>query len=257
MAAKPLVVIVGPTASGKSALGIDLAKQFGGEIICADSRTVYKGFDIGTAKPSQTDQKTVPHHLLDVVTPTMPFTVADFKRLSTEAIATISKKGKLAIMVGGSGLYVDAVLYDYGFSKADAPRDKQNPRHLSKALPKTDKNLRQDTLVLGLFVERDELKRRIMKRTEEMLDAGLVNEVKRLTTMYPDSKALLAPGYKAFSAYLNGHIKFEEAKELFIRSDFQLARRQMTWFKRNKSIQWVFEQSQARELVDIFLRKYQ
>lgn len=255
MAAKPLIVIVGPTASGKSALGMELAKKFNGEIICADSRTVYKKLDIGTAKPTKADQEAVPHHLLDVVSPDEPFTVADFQQLANKAIENILKKNKVPIMVGGSGLYVDAVLYNYGFSKEGTPRDKQNPRHLSKDAPSSKQELRPDTLIIGLSVERDVLKQRITKRVDSMLEQGLLEEVEWLMKTYPKSKAMLAPGYKAFSEHINGRIKLQEAKELFIRNDYQLAKRQMTWFKRNKSIHWLTQQRQAVELVATFLYK--
>ena len=124
----PLVVIVGPTASGKTALAIHLAEKYNGEIVCADSRTVYKGLDIGTAKPSVSEQQRVRHHLIDVVEPDGTFSVADFKMLAVEAINDIESRGKLPILVGGSGLYIDAVVYDFSFSDG-TKRDESNPRH--------------------------------------------------------------------------------------------------------------------------------
>jgi tRNA dimethylallyltransferase len=115
----PLVVIVGPTASGKSALAIELAEQFGGEIICADSRTVYKGMDIGTAKPSLEDQARVPHWGLDLVDPNEPFSVADFQTYAFEKIADVRSRGKIPFLVGGSGLYIDAVIFEFKFMEID------------------------------------------------------------------------------------------------------------------------------------------
>jgi tRNA dimethylallyltransferase len=115
----PLIVIVGPTASGKSALAMQLAERFGGEIICADSRTVYKGMDIGTAKPSAEDQARVPHHGLDLVEPGERFSAVDFKNYATQTIADIRARGKIPFLVGGTGLYVDAVIFDYHFGQAD------------------------------------------------------------------------------------------------------------------------------------------
>ncbi len=116
VAAPKLVAIVGQTASGKTALAIELAQRFSGEIIAADSRTLYKGMDIVTAKPSAEERKVVPHHLIDVSTPDKPLTVADFKRLATAAITDITARGKLPLLVGGTGLYVDAILYDFQFN---------------------------------------------------------------------------------------------------------------------------------------------
>lgn len=238
-----ILVIVGATASGKSALALQLAKQVGGEIICADSRTVYKGMDIGTAKPTAEERSTVPHHLLDVVEPDEPFTAADFKRLAIAAIDEIHAHGRLPIIVGGSGLYIDALLFDYGFSSASAERDPLNPRHLNKAEPRVQQPMRSHTLVIGLDVPREQLKVRIEQRVEAMVKEGFIEEVKNLLTNYPDSKALLAPGYKAFAEHLAGRLSLDEAKVLFIRNDFQLAKRQMTWFRRNKSIHWLSEPS--------------
>src|SRR5665213_1882064 len=112
---KPLVVIVGATASGKSQLAMDIAKRFDGEIITADSWTVYKGFDIGTAKATPDDQRLIKHHLVDVTTPDMGFSAAVFKRLANLAINDIHSRGKLPIIVGGSGLYIDSLIFNYSF----------------------------------------------------------------------------------------------------------------------------------------------
>ncbi|MBA3758796.1 tRNA dimethylallyltransferase [Candidatus Saccharibacteria bacterium] len=257
MVARPLLVIIGPTASGKSALAMELAIKLDGEIICADSRTVYKGMNIGTAKPSNNDQKRVPHHLLDVVEPDQDFTVADFKRLAVESIEDISRRGKLPIMVGGSGLYIDAVLYDYKFSVVGAARDEQNSRHLSKAEPSKRSKLRPYTLVIGLEVARDTLKERISDRVEQMVAAGFIEETRQLQADYPISKALLSTSYKAFLEYINGRVILEEAKALFIRNDCQLAKRQMTWFKRNPSIHWLKRPSRYVEETTTLLNKLQ
>jgi tRNA dimethylallyltransferase len=240
---RPLLVIVGETASGKSALGIELAERFNGEIICADSRTIYKGMDIGTAKPTKEERASAPHHLLDVVAPNTRFTVVDFKRLANDAIANIASRGKMPIMVGGTGLYVDSVIYDYEFStpKDAMLRDPQNPRHLMKDESRArQEKLRPNTLILGLKLERDTLKERIANRVDAMVESGLVDEVRNLGAEYGwQATALQATGYKAFREYINGAITLDEAKELFIKNDLNLAKRQRTWFKRNKSIHWV------------------
>jgi tRNA dimethylallyltransferase len=250
-----LLVIVGPTASGKSALALEIARKFDGEIICADSRTVYKGMDIGTAKPTMAERAEIPHHLLDVVDPDQNFSVADFKRLAEQAIKDIQLRNKLPILVGGSGLYVDAVIFNYGFSEPSASRDLQNPRHLSKNSPRIKSQISPTTSVVGITVERYKLAQRIATRIEEMVDAGLVEEVSKIQDKYPGSKALLTPGYKAFAEYLNGNIDLEEAKALFIKNDMQLAKRQTTWFKRNLSIQWLNDPSSYVDSVTTLLNK--
>lgn len=277
-----LLVVVGETASGKSALALELAERFGGEIICADSRTVYKGMDIGTAKPSAEERARVPHYCLDIVSPGDSFTVADFKRCATEAIEAIHKKGKLPIMVGGTGLYIDSVLYDYQFrAPADPelrrrleglsvlelqeqlasngvplPENTQNPRHLIRAIETNGqasirKPLRAQTTILGLTVERAVLEQRIKSRVDAMVASGFVDEVKNLVQRYgEDNAALQAPGYKAFRGYISGAASMQEAKQQFIKNDLNLAKRQRTWFKRNNSIQWFDNREDLSAIVD-------
>ncbi len=251
----PLIVIVGETASGKSAAGMDLARQFNGEIICADSRTVYKGMDIGTAKPSKQDRAEIPHHLLDIVEPNQPFTAADFKRLASKAIEDISSRGKLPIMVGGSGLYVDSVLFDYGFAPSQSSkRDVLNPRHLDPSVKVTKKDLRPDTLVVGLRLPNEILNNRIQNRVNQMVNEGFIDEVRHIASKYDrDINALRAPGYKAFLGYVDGVLDLDQAKEAFIKSDMILAKKQRTWFKRNKYIQWADDPSKIVALATTFL----
>lgn len=254
----PLIVIVGPTASGKTALGIELAKKLNGEIICADSRTVYKGLDIGTAKPTVREQQTVPHHLIDVVEPNEYFSVADFKELANKAITDVTTRGKLPIMVGGTGLYVDAVIYNYSFAPKElaSKRDLLNPRHLSRDVAVSKDELRPDTLVLGIEVSKHLLSKRITERVENMFKSGLVDETKTVIKKYGwELRSLQTPGYKAVRKYLDGSISLDETKNEFIRSDMQLAKRQMTWLKRNKSIHWVNDPSKVVEIVTTFLNK--
>lgn len=115
MALAPLVVIVGPTASGKTAAGLKLAEQVGGEVVCADARTIYKGMDIGTAKPSVDDQRHIRHHMIDVISPDQRYNAAKFKAAAEQSIADIVSRGKIPVVVGGTGLYVDALVYDFAF----------------------------------------------------------------------------------------------------------------------------------------------
>jgi tRNA dimethylallyltransferase len=284
---RPLVVIVGETASGKSALALKLAEKFNGEIICADSRTVYKGMDIGTAKPSAQERSRVPHHLLDLVRPDEHFTVADFKRLALAAVQDISGQGKLPILVGGTGLYIDAILYDFELRPAadsaqreelnklsieqlraklkaagiPLPRDPQNPRRLIRTLETGGtvahrKPFRKNTLVIGLHLDKEALLQRITQRVGAMVKAGFVDEVKMLGERYGwQAPALQAPGYKAFEAYVRGDVSLEQAKNAFIKNDLDLAKRQRTWFKRNPRIQWFDDPSDAVDFVTTFLNK--
>ncbi|HSE61717.1 MAG TPA: tRNA (adenosine(37)-N6)-dimethylallyltransferase MiaA [Candidatus Saccharimonadales bacterium] len=267
---KPLIVIVGPTASGKSDLAMTIAETYDGEIICADSRTVYGGMDIGTAKPTDGDRSKVQHHLLDIVTPGQPFTAADFKRLANEAIADIRARGKLPLLVGGTGLYIDAVIFDYDFgapadperraellaksidelqqicrdSHIEIPYNMQNKRHLIRAielggLPKREAIMIDNTFVVGISTERDVLKERIKKRAYAMIKAGILDEVRRLGQAYGwDNEAMTGNIYRIFRGVVEGTKTEEEAIEEFIRSDMSLAKRQRTWFKRNPAIVW-------------------
>ncbi len=283
----PLIVIVGETASGKSDLGMYLAEKFNGEIIAADSRTIYRGMDIGTAKPSKDDQERIPHHLLDVVDPGERYTVAQFQLDARQAIQEIYKRGHIPIMVGGTGLYVDAVIYDYDFSSGDVRNrndleqmsltelqslavkqgidredvDFKNRRHLQRAVERgkagrTDTTLRGNTLVLGVRRNEDELDARIEKRIDAMLASGFVEEVRTLTEKYgQDSEAMTGIGYRPFAKYVSGEVSLDEAKRQFVQGDRKLAKRQRTWFKRNKSIHYILKQSDAVDLVTTLLSK--
>jgi tRNA dimethylallyltransferase len=281
----PLIVILGETASGKSALAIELAKKFDGEIIAADSRTIYKGMDIGTAKPSLVDQKKVPHHLIDVTTPDKPLNVSDFKKLALSAIKDISDRGRLPFLVGGSGLYIDSVIFDFEFRKPgdnkqrdylnrlsvtelqgeliklgiDMPSNDTNPRHLIRSIETNGASsikhpLRDNTLIIGLKVDRTILENRIRERITQMLKDGLIKEVENLAFKYDfQTLAFQTPGYTVMRDYINGDLSLDDAKERFARSDMQLAKRQRTWFKRNKSVHWVNQQGQIVDLVTTFL----
>lgn len=261
MAAKPtstsldkLLVIVGPTASGKTALAIALAKKINGEIICADSRTVYKGMDIGTAKPTVLEQAGVPHHLLGLVSPDEPFTVADFKELAEKAIKEISARGKLPILVGGSGLYIDSILYNYSFANSNASKDPVNPRHLISHEPRSNSILRDNTLIIGLDVEPELLKRRIELRITQMFEQGIVAEAKKLAVKYGwDIEAMKT--YLPLRGFIEGRESLDDIFLKMVIKDTQLAKKQRTWFKRNNSIHYLSDLSKAVEYTTTFLNK--
>jgi tRNA dimethylallyltransferase len=252
----PLVAIVGETASGKSALALELAERYNGEIICADSRTVYKGTDIGTAKPSKEEQARIPHHLLNIVDPDQKYNVVNFQGLTLETIKNIGQRGKLAILCGGTGLYVDSVLYNLDF-KVVNERDSLNPRHLSSAgFPSEGKELRPNTLVIGLSVPKEELEERITKRVNAMFEQGLEAEVKALARRYGwQAEAMSAVGYREWGAYFAGTQSLEQTRELIVIHTRQYAKRQRTWFKRNPHINWVDSAGAAQQIVMTFLQQ--
>lgn len=252
----PLLVIVGETASGKSDLAMELARRFNGEIICADSRTIYKGMDIGTAKPSLEDRAEVPHHMLDIINPNERYSVVEFKTAAQKLIEEISLRGRLPILVGGTGLYIDAVIFNYQFSHTDAPRSKDNSRHLDSSVTVKKHDLRPNTLVLGMQVERTVLEERIKRRIAAMFDAGFEDEVKKLIELYgTNNEAMSGIGYRTMAKYVRGELTLDEAKDEFVRGDKSLAKRQRTWFKRNKSIHWIEKQIEAVDLVTTLLSK--
>lgn len=283
----PLIALVGETASGKSALALELAKRFNGEIICADSRTIYRGLDIGTAKPTPLERSQIPHHLLDVVSPNETFSAAQFQQQAKSAIKDIAARGMLPILVGGSGLYIDSVLFDYEFlppasyeerKRLNAmsveelqreitekglvlPVNHRNKRHLTRLLetngaPANQKPLRPNTLVMQLEVTPEVLKARITKRVEAMLEDGFIEEAQAQAKKYGwEAPGLQAPGYKAVRNYLLGAQSLAAAKRQFVLNDLHLAKRQRTWFRRNKSIHRICNEEAAVELITTHLNK--
>lgn len=268
----PLVVIVGPTASGKTKLAIDLAMKYGGEIICADSRTVYRGMDIGTAKPSEDEQSKVTHWAIDIVDPDDRFTAADFKRYADSKIAEIRARGRIPFLVGGTGLYVDAVLYDYQFGKAsdpvwrqeleqlslrelyeycdknnvELPENRQNKRYVIRAIEQKGINYKRKytpvstSIIVGISTERDVLRTRIEHRAEQIFNDGVVEEAKQLGKKYGwNSEAMTGNVYPLIHKYLDGQMTMLEMQQKFIALDCRLAKRQLTWLRRNSDIEWL------------------
>jgi tRNA dimethylallyltransferase len=272
MEAKPLVVIVGPTASGKTGLAIELAEKYGGEIICADSRTVYKGMDVGTAKPTVEDQARVKHWGINLVTPDQRFTAADFKAYAEQKINEIRGRGHIPFLVGGTGLYVDAVIFNYEFGPpADVefrqrlesmtieelhiyckenniklPENEKNKRYVIRAIEQKSINSKRsqtpiaNTIIVGIATESSELRTRIEHRSEQLFQDGVVEEAKRLGEMYGwDSEAMTGNIYPLCHQYINNEITLDQLKEKFVTLDRRLVKRQLTWFKRNQLIKWL------------------
>lgn len=270
------VVILGPTASGKTSLSIEIAKRHHGEIIAADSRTVYKGLDIGTAKPSDLERQGIPHWGFDLVGPGETFSVGDFKKYANEKIIEIHSRGHLPIIVGGTGLYIDALVYDFSLAnpnielrkkyenlgvielqslinaqKLPMPTNSQNKRHLIRTLergnePVSKRKLPDNTMLIGINPGKQILEKRIQKRAKQMLDNGVLSEVDWALKVYPlDSEALTGGVYRIYRDVVWGDLTIEQAIELFVTSDKHLAKRQITWFKRNNDIRWFVDTDSA------------
>lgn len=268
----PLVVITGPTASGKTSLAITLAEQYGGEIICADSRTIYTGMDIGTAKPTRQERSRVPHWGLDIVIPGERYTAADFKHYAEQKIEEIRLRGHIPFLVGGTGLYVDAVVFDYQFGEpadeglrtqleqltieqlhdycrehnVSLPENKLNKRYVIRAIEQGGRSAqrsqkpRPDCIVVGITTDREVLRSRILQRAEQIFEDGVVAEATMLGKKYGwDSAAMTGNIYPLIHAYLNGEMSLAEVKERNTTADWRLAKRQLTWLKRNPYITWL------------------
>jgi len=278
----PLIVVTGPTASGKTGLALELAERFNGEIVCADSRTIYEGMDIGTAKPTSKEQARVPHHLLDVVKPGERYTARDFQRDANGAIADIRSRSKVPFLVGGTGLYVDAVTLDFEWpEQADVlelegksveqlqeliknqhlamPENPLNKRHLVNALKRAgndglsrEKPL-ETTVVVAIATERDVLRARIEMRAKEMFENGVIDEAKQLGERYDwDSEAMKSNIYPIVRRVIDGEITERQAIDLFITKDTGLAKRQVTWLKRHDYVQWL-SLDDARRYIETLL----
>ena len=266
-----IVVIVGPTGVGKTKLSVELAKKINAEIINCDSMQVYKELNIGTAKVTEEEKEGVKHHLLDIVEPDELYTVYDYQRDCRKKIEEIEKRGKNVIIVGGTGLYVKAVLYDYRFKTETkhrnykdmsnlelltAIREKDdsvdihlnNRQRLERALEKLendghfDKNGNTklyDFYTIGLTTDRKHLYEIINKRVDEMFENGLLEEVKNLYDRKIHSKAInTGIGYKELYQYFDGKVTLEEAKENIKKSSRRYAKRQYTFFNNQMDVKW-------------------
>jgi len=282
----PLIVIVGETASGKSGLAMKIARRYRGEIISADSWAIYKGMDIGTAKPSEQEQAEIPHHLIDLIEPDGEYTAAVFKDDALKAIKDVSSRGRLPILVGGTGLYIDGVLYDFSFLKTGdrekrkrydsmsveelvklivakgydlSAVDMRNKRRLIRVLESEGQSprrgeFRNNTLMIGLRPNRNQLRDNIKRRVEIMFRSGLKKEVIEIADKYGwDCEGLQGIGYKEFKAWHDGQLSMQKVKAKIVYNTLQLAKRQRTWFKRNSHIEWFEDVDKAMKRIGQFL----
>ncbi len=266
-----LIAVVGPTAVGKTDLAIKIAKEFNGEIIAVDSRTIYKDMNVGTAKPTPQEQSQIPHWGLDLVEPGQAFSAAQFKKYAKEKIRDIQKRNKLPILVGGTGLYIDGVLFDFGFVTRSVlakrarlekmkieelqaiirergytmPRNDKNPRHLIRTIERQGQigtkrlHLLQGVILIGLMPPAETVKHRIKARAQKNFE-DLIEETKVLLVKY-DRQALVKTGgipYQAAMAYLDGKLDKTATLQRISSDEWQYARRQRTWFRRNPYIKW-------------------
>lgn len=301
---KPKVIVIGgPTASGKTSLSIKLAKEINGEIISADSMQIYKDMDIGTAKPSLEEQDGIKHYLLDFVSPDERYSVADFKKDAENAIEEILAKGKTPIVVGGTGLYIDTLIYGIEYpeitydeeyrkklyEKADTESGlnelyeeakKIDPKAMEK-ISKLDKKritrviemyhntgktkteleiesrkneVKYDYRVFAINMDREKLYERINLRVDLMIKDGLIEEVVRLLKKYDRfPTAMQGLGYKETAEYLNGKISKEEMIDKIKQESRRYAKRQLTWFRKNKDITWIDGLEDAQNNIKIIL----
>lgn len=305
MSRKKLIVILGPTASGKTDLAIKMAKKFKGEIISADSRKIYKEMNIGTAKPKIVKNKIcgVPHYMIDIIRPNQQYSVAQFKEKAIKIINDIHKRKKIPFLVGGTGLYISSVVDNLKIPKVKADErlrkklekilknkgidylwnklikidpgvkffiQKENARRVIRALEiclKTKKQFSKlrkkgkplfEILEIGLKMPRDLLYKRINDRVEKMIKNGLINEVKKLIKKYGwNFPAINGIGYRQFVPFLKGKISLEEAIEQLKKDTRHFAKRQITWFKKDKRIKWVdISKKNSEKKIEKLIKKF-
>jgi tRNA dimethylallyltransferase len=292
-----VIVIVGPTASGKTKISIELAKKINGEIVSADSMQIYKDMNIGTAKPTTEEMQGITHYMIGVISPDKSFNLAMYKEMAEKCIEEILAKGKTPILVGGTGLYINTLLDGIEFldfesdlnfrnqliKKAETEGaevlhkeleyidkdaankiDANNIRRVARALEiyhvtgktKTEldreskKEVKYNYKVYGIKLEREELYNRINLRVDKMIDQGLVNEVRELLDKYVLSNtALQGLGYKEVIKYLDGTISYDEMTDILKQETRKYAKRQLTWFRRDKRINWLEPENAVQEII--------
>ena len=298
-----VVVIVGPTASGKTALSIELAKRINGEIISSDSMQIYKDMDIGTAKVTKEEAEGIKHYLVDCVSPDERYTVSDFKKDAENAIEEILAKGKTPIVVGGTGLYVNSLIY--GIEYQDMKFDEQyrdelmkkaetesglkeiwdeanqiDPEAMKKISPNDKKRIvrvleifkatgktkteqeilsrqngvKYDYKVFGITMERGKLYSRINLRVDIMIEKGLEEEVRNLVNKYTKfPTAMQGLGYKEVVEYFDGNLTYEEMIDKIKQESRRYAKRQLTWFRKNKETIWLDSENDMEDNINVIL----
>lgn len=294
---KPLIVLTGPTAVGKTALSISLAKAIGGEIISADSMQVYKYMDIGTAKIRPEEMEGIPHYLIDVLDPKVAFNVAMFKDMAKQAVEEIYSRGHIPIIVGGTGFYIQALLYDIDFSEEDSDQELRNElealanekgseylhsllqevdpesadqihHHNVKRVIRAIEYFRMHGEKISVHNERERMKKspyqflyfvlthdrqilydRIEKRIDQMMEEGLLAEVDKLLKMGydPELVSMQGLGYKEFVPYFKGECTLDESVYVLKRDTRHFAKRQLTWFRRERDVRWLDKNKIASE----------
>lgn len=289
MKKKTLFILVGPTAIGKSSLSIALAKRLHGEIISADSMQIYKYMDIGTAKIKEEEKENISHYLIDEVTPDVEFSVSDFQKRANNYIDMIHEKDKLPMVVGGTGLYINSLIYDLDFTNSISNWDFRNEytkkaeelgnEYIHKELEDIDpisaerihindtkriiraleiynetgkpmseyyKDFRKpkdefNIIMIGLKMDREKLYERINRRVDDMINQGLLDEVKKLLDMgYDDNlTSMQGIGYKEIIKHFKGEYTLEETIDMLKQGSRQYAKRQLTWFRKEERIHWI------------------
>ena len=287
---KDIICICGPTASGKTGLAVALAKALDAEVVSCDSMQIYRGMDIGTAKPDAAEMDGVPHHLLDAAEPGEDFSVGRYVKLADAAIADVHARGKIAVVCGGTGLYMDSLIKGETFAAPSRPAQREYVEHiaeekgvayvydmLKEADPETAEKLHLSDrkriiramevfLITGMplswhneqskkrppkyepawiglnFRDRNKLYARVDRRVDEMLEKGLEAEVRRLLEQGIDPKttAMQAIGYKEMAAAIRGECSVKQAAERIKQASRNYAKRQLTWFRRNEAIRWLY-----------------
>ena len=297
MEKRPLIILTGPTAVGKTAASIGLAKAVGGEIISADSMQVYRQMDIGSAKITKDEMQGIPHYLVDVLDPEEAFNVVRFQELAKEAMEEIFRNGHIPIVVGGTGFYIQALLYDIDFTENDsdlsfreelekkageegaeslhALLEKADPQAAAQIHPHNVKRViralefnrktgqkisehnekerqKESPYNFAYFVLTDDRKalyERIDRRVDKMMEQGLLEEVRRLKDrgLPRDSVSMQGLGYKELFAYLEGEYPLEEAVRIIKRDTRHFAKRQLTWFRRERDVVWIDRQETGQD----------
>ncbi|MFA6432315.1 MAG: tRNA (adenosine(37)-N6)-dimethylallyltransferase MiaA [Candidatus Paceibacterota bacterium] len=293
-----ILVILGPTAIGKSDIAVELALKLGGEVISADSRQVYKGLDIGTGKITLAEMRGVPHHCLDIADPQDRFTAMDWKRAAEQAIDDILKRGKLPIVCGGTGFYISTLVDNLGFPEVEADTEEQkaleekpveelfemlkkldpkraltidlkNKRRLSRAIiianklgyvPPIEKPAepKYEAIQIGLTMSNTQLKNRIFDRLVKRLEHGMPDEARKLMAAPPEGSGLtsermdeLGLEYRYLAQYLDNKFTLEHLIDELSTKIWQYAKRQMTWFKKDKRITWVYQPVDLKALIKL------